>query len=53
MVSRTLSFRYLILSRTKINILNKFQVAIIRLLRDLGKGDQEASDAMNDSLAQV
>jgi len=29
------------------------QVAILRLLRDLGKGDQEASDSMNDILAQV
>ena len=29
------------------------QVKIIKLLRYLGKGDSEASDAMNDILAQV
>ena len=29
------------------------QVAILRLLRTLGKGDREASDAMSDILAQV
>ena len=29
------------------------QTMILRLLRDLGKGDQEASDAMSDILAQV
>lgn len=29
------------------------QVKILRLLRMLGKGDQQASDTMNDILAQV
>lgn len=29
------------------------QVKLLRLLRIIGKGDAEASDAMNDILAQV
>lgn len=30
-----------------------FQVRILRLLRILGKGDDDSSEAMNDILAQV
>ncbi len=30
-----------------------FQIRILRLLKILGKGDLEASEAMNDILAQV
>lgn len=49
---------YLILPEYTVNcnvrfLMELFQVRILRLLRILGKGDDDSSEAMNDILAQV